>query len=288
MDGNVRFSIIVVSLNAGERLRETINSIINQTYGDYEIILKDGGSVDGSVEALLHDSLNNIRKFSLEEKTEYESKAIKIYRKKDAGIYDAMNQAIGYANGDYYLFLNTGDNFFSNDVLQKVNDALVKLTVENKETVDIIYGDMYHKALESVIASAPEINDFTCYRNVPCHQTCFYSSKMFEDRAYNQEYNVRADYEHFLWCFYEKKANIRHIPVNICTYEGGGYSETPENLKRSAIQHREIVVKYMGKKKANHYRRIMLLTLQPIRTKMAESKLFSGLYNSIKQFVYKR
>ena len=74
----------------------------------------------------------------------------------------------------------------------------------------------------------------------------------------------------------------------MASYEGGGYSETREHKKQSAMQHREIVVKYMGKKKANHYRRIMWLTLASLRTKIAENPLLSGVYNQCKKMVYKK
>lgn len=268
---DILYSIIVVCLNSGQRLYDTVKSILSQTYRNYEVIIKDGGSSDGSIEAL---------------QERYDDERLHIYTKKDTGIYDAMNQAVELAQGEYYLFLNTGDSFFDGEVLDKITREITKLRSENKKA-DIIYGNLYHKALESVIYAAPEINDFTCYRNVPCHQTCFYHKTMFDIRGYRPEYNVRADYEHFLWCFYEKKAQIAYVPVLIASYEGGGYSETKENKKRSASQHREIVVRYMGRKKADRYRLIMLLTLAPLRSAIADSRHLSVIYNGIKKAIYK-
>ena len=74
----------------------------------------------------------------------------------------------------------------------------------------------------------------------------------------------------------------------IAAYEGGGYSETKENRKRSARQHRDIVVRYMGRRKADKYRLIMLLTLAPLRSAMADSRHLSAMYNRIKTFIYKK
>lgn len=270
MDSNLFYSIIVVCLNAGERLHDTVESILQQTYDDFEIIVKDGGSADGSTERL---------------KTEFQDDRIHIYNKKDNGIYDAMNQAVELAKGEYLLFLNAGDSFYDQSVLDQIMAEIMRLKKENKKA-DVIYGNMYHKALDTMIYAAPEINDFTCYRNVPCHQTCFYHRSMFATRGYKPEYNVRADYEHFLWCYYEKKAGIWYVPVMVASYEGGGYSETKENKKRSARQHREIVVQYMGRKKADKYRAIMLLTLAPLRSAIADSKYLSGIYNGLKTAVY--
>ena len=76
------------------------------------------------------------------------------------------------------------------------------------------------------------------------------------------------------------------MDVIVCNYEGGGYSETAENRKKSALQHREITDKYMAKQ-AKKYRTVMLLTLAPLRTKMAESPTFSKAYNGLKSAIYK-
>ena len=81
----MRFSIITVCLNAGENLIETVKSTLMQTYADFEIIVKDGFSDDGSIDRLPQDS------------------RIKLVQKKDSGIYEAMNQGIKEASGDYCL-----------------------------------------------------------------------------------------------------------------------------------------------------------------------------------------
>jgi endo-alpha-1,4-polygalactosaminidase (GH114 family) len=110
---------------------------------------------------------------------------------------------------------------------------------------------------------------------------------MFSDRAYMPKYTVRADYEHFLYCYYEKKAVIKYVPVIVAEYEGEGFSETKENKLRSKKQHREIVVRYMGRRKADKYRLIMIITLAPLRTWVAENKYLSSAYNALKTIVYK-
>lgn len=266
MEQGTKYSVIVVCLNAGQRLCETVKSILGQTYRNFEVVIKDGGSTDGSVEALA---------------SAYQDSRIHVHRQKDNGIYDAMNQAVKLAAGTYFLFLNAGDSFYDEHVLERITDEI------KHKKADIIYGNLYHKALDTIIYAAPEINDFTCYRNVPCHQTCFYHRTLFDKRGYLPKYTVRADYEHFLWCYYKRKAAICYVPEVIASYEGGGYSETKENRKRSARQHREIVVHYMGKKKADFYRLVMLLTLAPLRSAIAGNAYLSGVYNGIKTAIYK-
>ncbi len=266
------FSIIIVSLNPGERLKTTLDSIFSQVFLDYEIILKDGGSTDGAL-------------LSLQNENYFLDKSVQIIDKKDAGIYDAMNQALEYATGKYIQFLNCGDSFKDSDVLQKVYESIENNQM-NPEDKHIFYGDQYNLIQNCMITSVPEINDFACYRNVPCHQVCFYDKRLFEKRAYKPEYTVRADYEHFLYCIYEERAKTEHIPITICYYEGGGYSETKENRKHSNYQHKEITKKYLGKK-ALRYRMIMLLTLAPLRSRIAQSKTLSKYYNKLKSFFYK-
>lgn len=271
MTDRIRFSIIIVCLNAGKALAKTVESVCRQDYKDYEIIIKDGGSTDSSTDEVIKGFENEIL-----------NNRIKIHVKEDSGIYDAMNQALGYATGSYCFFINAGDMMYSADVLSRVSEFVME------NPCDIVYGNLYYGRLKAVIYSAPHIDDFACYRNVPCHQTCFYKSSLFEERGYIPEYSVRADYEHFLWCYYSKKAKIRYIPLIISEYEGGGYSETKENLKLSSKQHRQITVRYMGRKKVFKYRMLMLLTLAPLRSCLANNRFFSKGYNFIKRFVYGR
>lgn len=274
MSQEIKYSILVVCLNSGQRLLDTVESIVSQTYQNYEIIIKDGESSDDSIERVKSCFAG-------------QRERIHIISQKDSGIYDAMNQACSFASGEYYVFLNTGDSFCDAQVLEKITSGIIEKKEELGAYPDIVYGNMYHKALNSVIYAAPQINDFTCYRNVPCHQTCFYHRNMFQERGYELKYNVRADYEHFLWCFYEKKARICYLPVMTASYEGGGYSETKEHKRQSVMQHREITLRYMGQGKVWKYRLIMLLTLAPVRRVIAENKYFSGMYHSWRRMLYK-
>ena len=283
------FSIVVVSLNPGERLKNTLDSIIKQTYTNYEVILKDGGSSDGSLQELMEDGYFK------------DKNQIKIIQKKDKSIYDGMNQAVQEVSGRYVQFLNCGDYFYSDTVLEEVASYVdkerkesIEITSEDEFAIDVLqnpikiyYGNQYNQVQDTIIYSAPKINDFTCYRNVPCHQVCFYDYRLFENRAYDLKYKVRADYEHFLYSIYEEKAEGISMPIIIASYEGGGFSETKENRKKSAMEHAEITKKYLGATKSLQYRLIMWLTLAPLRTWIAENPALSGAYNGVKTGIYK-
>ena len=73
----------------------------------------------------------------------------------------------------------------------------------------------------------------------------------------------------------------------LAAYEGGGFSETKENRLRSKVEHKEITEKYMTKRQLLKYKLILILTLAPLRTKMAESQRFAGIYQKIKKHLYK-
>jgi len=272
------FSILVVSLNAGEKLKQTVQSILEQDYTDYEVIVKDGGSKDGSVDALetFTESLG-----------EAEKERIRVIRQPDKSIYEGMNQATDYAKGAYYYFLNCGDVFHDKRALAQVAEV-VQRDEANQEKHLIYYGNIFDVLRSQVVQSNPVIDAFACYRNVPCHQACIYHYSLFEERGYEVKYRVRGDYEHFLWSYFEKNASPKYVDVVLAAYEGGGFSETKENRERSAREHKEITEKYMSKKKLFAYKLILAVTLAPLRTHMAESQRFAGVYQSIKKLVYKQ
>ncbi len=269
------FSILMVSLNPGGKLVETMESVVRQSYRDYEVIVKDGGSGDGSLEAL---------RAYLERQGCRDR--VRILEQPDTGIYEGMNQATWAARGEYLYFLNCGDSFASDQALAR---AAAEIRSAGRELCSrIFYGDIYDALRGQVVASNPHMDDFACYRNVPCHQACIYHHSLFEERGYEPGYRVRADYEHFLWCYFRRDARPRYIPVTLASYEGGGFSETPENRRRSAREHREITALYMSRGQRLKYRLILLATLAPLRTRMAESPVWSGFYNRCKKLLYRR
>lgn len=273
--GVMTFSVIVVCLNAGVKLRDTIESIQRQTEQDYEIIIKDGVSTDEATVAYLGE---------LEHRSRTDSR-IRVYRgEKDSGIYDAMNQAVKYVNGDYIFFLNCGDHFYDDQVLSRVREQIGKHV---GKAAYIFYGNICERLTGTMVQSNPVIDDFACYRNLPCHQACFYAAGLFRDGGFDTKYRVRADYEHFLRCYYRSGAKPVYIPVTVALYEGGGFSETRENKRRSNQEHKEIVMKYMPAGRVFRYRMLMILTLAPLRTWIAENPHTAGGYQRIKKKIYR-
>lgn len=351
----MKFSIITVSYNAGDKLWETLESVASQTCKDYEIIVKDGGSTDGSTDFLrkmgeekgnrAENSADFVRKMQeagedgadssvnfrgelrkdgnedsreriKEDVRQLElSGRLRFTEGKDAGIYDAMNQAVKLAAGDYILFLNCGDTLADREVLARTaavmeNAAGTEGVTAEKGTAGtggaavrrraagtgeaaatesryVFYGDTLGRRNGVTIVSPPRIDGFACYRNIPCHQSCFYNAALCREKPFDLRYRIRADYEHFLWCFYQGEAEFIYLGYPVSSYEGGGYSESRENVGRDRQEHRQIVSFYMGQGELLRYRTAMALTLAPLRRRLADSRAFSGLYHRLKGMAYR-
>jgi glycosyltransferase involved in cell wall biosynthesis len=116
----MKYSIITVNFNNKEGLRKTIESVIHQTFRDYEFIVIDGGSTDGSTDIL----------------REYDTHINYWVSEPDGGIYQGMNKGIKIAAGEYLNFMNSGDCFYDPDILEKVS--------RYKSEADFIVGKDYH------------------------------------------------------------------------------------------------------------------------------------------------
>ncbi len=263
-----KFSVIVVCYEAGEKLKNTIKSILDQTYDNYEVIVKDGMSTDGSVETVKERILDT---------------RVIIKQEPDRGIYDAMNQGIAYATGAYILFLNCGDVFYNTQVLAHVSEG-----IEANPNQGIYYGDVHHGGNNTLEPMPHSISPFTCYRHMPCHQAIFYDKKLFETRGYDTQYKIRGDYEHFLWAYFKMGICPVHVGCTIATYEGGGYSESKENGKRDQQEHSKITALYLPKGKLFLYRSIMMVTLAPLRGWMARNRYLGSMYSNCKKVLYRK
>lgn len=261
----MKFSVITVCLNSGQKLIDTVNNILEQSFGDFEVIIKDGGSEDGSIEA--------VRKTV--------SEKVKIFSTKDSGIYAAMNEAVQYASGEYVLFLNSGDKFFDKDVLKNIAQK------ELPAAKSIIYGDTYFEASASLSVAPPKISASVCYRNIPCHQAILYSRDVLVERGFDTEYRIRADYEHFLYSFFCAECKFTYLGFPVCRYEGNGFSESASNKSKDKAEYRKAIKKYIPLRKRFIYRATLILTLHKLRGKLARSKTFAAPYQAFKAFVYK-
>lgn len=203
----IKVSIITVCLNATDTIDATIKSVQNQNFKDFEYIVVDGGSIDGTV-ALLE-------KCKQENMLQYKSES-------DGGIYDAMNKGIKLATGKWIYFLGSDDIFFDNGVLER-------LFCINEKEAQIIYGNV--KYLHSgIIYDGPFDHEKISLKNI-CHQAMFVQKSLFEQIGFfKTKYKVSADHEFNLrWM----GLNIpsMYVPETIAVYNEKGFSgQVPDQI----------------------------------------------------------
>ena len=272
------FSVIVVSFRAGEKLEETIRNILSQSCQDLEILVQDGGSDDGSYEKLCA---------YLSAYGSSDRERIRLRQEKDQGIYDGMNRALSGAAGQYIYFLNCGDRLHDEYVLERVKTYIEAGRSASEGVPRIYYGDICELRSGQHVAANPNMSHFAMFRYLPCHQACFYDRRLFETRGFDLRYRVRADYEHFLWCCIRGGGAAVSTGILIADYEGGGFSETPEGKKRSKEEHRKITKEYFSGWENFLFHAYLVLTLQPLREKLAGGKLTAEIYDGVKNRIYR-
>jgi glycosyltransferase involved in cell wall biosynthesis len=194
------FSIITINYNNLNGLIKTVNSVINQSLKDFEFIVIDGGSTDGSVE-FIKDNQDHIDYWVSE---------------KDNGIYHAMNKGIEVAKGEYCLFLNSGDCLIDDLTLNKVCNKI--------NTVDLIFFNYFDQKIKKEFLS---FSDFW-FQTPYCHQAIFFKKSVFDDLGlYNEKLKIVADWEIILRAIYYKK-KYKIFNEEIVIVEQSGISNTNE------------------------------------------------------------
>lgn len=216
------FSIVVVAFNAEAVIRGTIESVLQQSFTDYEIVVKDACSSDGTLAQIPQDP------------------RIRVYSEKDTGIYDGMNEGIRQSRGKYIQFLNCGDEFHDSSVLQRVWEACKDL-----EEPSIVYGDYCRDGI--FYKSPTTVTPFYLYRTPICHQSEFIHRSLFEEQAYDLQYKILSDHDFALRCFFSGVPFV-YLPYPVCDYLGGGFSEAPNRIKQKYEESDALHRKYYSKK----------------------------------------
>lgn len=202
-------SVVTVCYNCEKDIERTLISLASQSYKDYEHIVVDGASKDNTV-AVAKSYSDRIINMS-------------VFSEPDKGIYDAMNKGVLKAKGDYVFFLNAGDTFCSDDVLQKVSEYL-------KTNKDIYYGDII---INGAYVKHPEklTKTYLVLREkMICHQAIFAKRNCLENNPFDLGFRICADRDWLIKCVNEK-SQIQYIKgLAICDYDMNGVSS-----QRSAV-----------------------------------------------------
>lgn len=207
----MKISIITVCYNSGATIRDTIESVLSQTYPDIEHIIVDGASTDNTM-AIVNS---------------YQDRIQKIISKPDNGIYDAMNNGIAVATGDVIGILNSDDFFSGNDIVEKIAACF------SDRNVDGIYADVTYVDREDPRKPVRlySSRSFALWKirfgwMLP-HPT-FYVRREFYERygAYKTNYRVAADFELITRFVTKGRIRLKRLPYSIVKMRQGGISST--------------------------------------------------------------
>ena len=213
----MRYSIITINYNNNVGLRKTIESVINQSCKDFEYIIIDGGSTDGSVDII----------------KEYSDYITYWVSEPDKGIYNAMNKGIKIARGEYLNFMNSGDSFYDSNVLENSLPYL---------TADIVHGRLFYycgRERSVYLKNEPNMQHFL--DNTLNHQSSFIARKLFKDSLYDENYKIVSDWKFFMEKLIFQNCSFVSIPVKVGLFEEGGISESASVL--DAKERKEVLEK---------------------------------------------
>lgn len=210
----MKLSIITVNFNDAEGLERTIKSVISQSFKDYEFIIIDGGSTDGSVDVI----------------KKYEKYINYWVSEPDGGIYQGMNKGLRRAKGDYLNFMNGGDCYHSPDVL----DIILALNSD----ADIITGTHSENGLHNVGKDGVTMLDL--YKWAIDHQATFIRREVALRHPYDEKYRIVSDWKFFIEALIFDNCTFYYTDTVVVDVDMKGISNTNFELDR---KERELVLK---------------------------------------------
>ena len=207
----MKLSIITVNLNNRDGLQKTIDSVICQTFRDFEWIVIDGGSTDGSKELIEH----------------YSDHFAYWVSEPDKGIYNAMNKGTKIAQGEYIQFLNSGDWYCHSDSLESSFSFNPKADIVYADCNILEHGKIVGTCCYPEIVSLKEILDEHI-----CHNSTFFRRELFDNNPYCEKMLLASDLKFLLQRLLENKS-FEHVPTTLVNYNMEGISSThPELLEK--------------------------------------------------------
>lgn len=198
---NNSISVVTINYNNVKGLVETCNSIFSQTYKNFEFIVIDAFSNDGSI-LFLENIKNRIDKLVVE---------------KDEGIYDAMNKGKELASGDWIIYMNSGDEFYNSKILESAVNYLTQTEA------GVVYGDVNIK-YDSEYSKIKECKNLNFKYGMPfCTQSVFISKKHLIYNSFNTDYKVFGDLDYF-FDLHSKNIKMEYINITISNFDYNGIS----------------------------------------------------------------
>ncbi len=225
----MKYSIVTVTYNCEKLIQKTIDSVARQTHRELEHIIIDGCSTDATCTLISNAAEADSRMVFLSE--------------PDTGIYNAMNKALKYLSGDYVIFLNAGDYFFSDETLEHIQKFICDM-----EYPDVINGNVIVYTSRGIkkIERKKFGKRLFLIANTVCHQGVFAKATLFNEYIFDETFKYCADRD-WLYYMFVKRKYFAYIDEDIAFYEGTGFSSAPD-AKREIIEERYKLQKKYCKK----------------------------------------
>lgn len=211
----IRLTIITVNLNNKAGLQKTVESVFKQTFREFEYIIVDGASVDGSIEEITKTDNPGIRQ-------------LQVISEPDSGVYEAMNKGIRAASGQYLLFLNSGDFLVDEHVLQEV--------FQKDHSADFLLGKCHVSENGKVIwtSDPPEYVTFGfLYTQGLAHQATFIKKDVFlQSGLYKEDFRYNGDIEFWYRTIIMKDCTTERLPIVVADYNKHGISHVERENDR--------------------------------------------------------
>ena len=226
-------TIITINYNNASGLKKTIESVLCQTSKDFEFIIIDGASTDGSVEIIQTFKLSNFQ-------------TLNYLSEPDSGIYNAMNKGIRKANGKYIQFLNSGDwlvdEFVVENMLHELNAYNTQLNDKSEET-DILIGRKISVREDGKMRTeqnSPYVGLVTFYGSTLQHTSAYINRSLFDKYGlYDENLKIVSDWKWYLIVAGLNKAKVMFTEINVSYFDTNGISST--NLKLDNEERRKVL-----------------------------------------------
>jgi len=211
----IKISIVTICYNEASNIIATMQSVVAQTYGNIEYIVKDGGSTDGTVEKIKEFAKNHCPP-----QPSTSTFAFRWESAKDGGLYKGMNAGLSMCTGDYVLFCNAGDQLAANDVIEKFAKA-----AEENGMPDMLYGDCIDVLDGQPLVRTAHGPGFMKMGMPASHEAIFYKLSLLRDLGltYDPSYRIAADYK-LTYQFVRAAKTFSYVPVPVVIFAEGGVS----------------------------------------------------------------
>jgi glycosyltransferase involved in cell wall biosynthesis len=223
----MKISLITATYNSAETLRDTMQSVLNQTFKDIDYIIVDGGSKDATI--------GIVKEFE----PKFEGR-LRWVSERDKGIYDAMNKGVRMAQGEIVGILNSDDFFASEKVLETVNNAFTKNPTIEGVYADVRYVDWNNTSKTVRMFSGKDFKrEKLCWGKMPPHPS-FYVRRECYDRCglYSLDYPICADYDMFVKMIWEENISTMYIDDVFVNMRSGGTSSSGIKVHRKIMKER--------------------------------------------------